>query len=152
MARAISLRVWRTTTAAKIQAVGSSHPPSFAAFSRDAAALWAMYPAMSPDLAAKSAAAAQLSRSALHSYHVTGVYIKEQSKQPPILKQGKVITSNATSVSTHRDPMNIFFVLFYLCYKTTDLCNKTLSISGYSIYLYHWPRFKFQVKPTLFPL
>ncbi len=48
-ARAISFRAWRTTTAPRIQAVGSSQPPSCAAFSKEAAAFLAMNPARSPD-------------------------------------------------------------------------------------------------------
>ncbi len=123
MARAISLRAWRTTTAAKIQAVGSSHPPSFAAFSRDAAALWAMYPAMSPDLAAKSAAAAQLSRSALHSYHNTGVFTKNKTQSQLISMQilANHLQGHLCVHTPGPDEHFLLIDLLLLCYKTTDL-------------------------------
>jgi hypothetical protein len=53
--------------------VGSSQPPSWAAFNREAAAFLATNPTRSPELAASSDASEHLSRSTLHSYHNTSL-------------------------------------------------------------------------------
>jgi hypothetical protein len=115
-ARAISFRAWRTTTAPSIQAVGSSQPPSWAAFSKEAAAFRAIKPAMSPDCAARSAASAHLSRSVLHSYHNTGFSHTGRIELTFLL--GICITSRATSMSIHLDPTNI--VPFVICVATRN--------------------------------
>jgi hypothetical protein len=121
MALASSFRPWRTTTAARIQAVGSSQPPSWAAFNREAAAFLATNPTRSPELAASSDASEHLSRSTLHSYHNTSFfYIQENQAN---FRLGICITSRATSVSTHRDPRNIFLLSFAI---KQNLFNKTL--------------------------
>jgi hypothetical protein len=128
MALANSFRPWRITTAARIQAVGSSQPPSWAAFSREAAAFFATKPTKSPELEASSDASAHRSRSVLHSYHNTGF----SQGQGPIANYHKqlLITSSATSVSTHLDPMNIFlFICFAIKHK---ICFTNPSIPGHS--------------------